>query len=65
MGVEIGVVGVAETGVVGLANTSAVGVAKTRATGAAGLGVVGIEMFVTVSDSSGISVIRGMNMQNK
>ena len=65
MGVEIGVVGVAETGVVGLANTGVVGVVKTRVTGAARLGVVGVEMSVTVSDSSRISVIRGMNMQNK
>ena len=43
----------------------ALGVAETGVVGVAGIGAVGIAMSITVQGSSGISVIRRMNMQNK
>ena len=68
--VETGVVDVAETyavgmakaGAVDVAETSVVGMAKTGATGVARMGAIGIIMFTAVSGSSGISVIKRMNM---
>ena len=38
--------------------------AKTGAAGVAGMGAVGIAMSAAVSSSSGISVVKGINMQN-
>ena len=60
--VEIGTMGVAKTGAVDVAETSVVGMAKTGATGVARMGAIGIIMFTAVSGSSGISVIKRMNM---
>ena len=71
--VEIGTMGVAKTSVVDVAEAGAatvseigaMGMAETSAAGVAGMGAVGIEMSAIVSGSSGIFVIRRMNMQNK
>ena len=42
----------------------AAGVAETGAAGVVGMGAVGIAMSTAVSGSSGISVVKGINMQN-
>ena len=48
-----------------MAKVGTVGVAETDAVGVAGIGAVGIAMSAIISGSSGISMVRRMNMQNK
>ena len=48
-----------------MAKVGTVGVAEIDAVGVAGMGAVGIPMSAIISGSSGISVVRKMNMQNK
>lgn len=62
--VEVRVVGVAEIGAMGVAKIGAIGVAETRAASVVGMGAVGITVFAATSGSSGISVVKRMNMQN-
>ena len=47
-----------------LIETGAAGVAKVGAVSVVGIGVVGITMFTATSCTLGISLAKGMNMQN-
>ena len=55
-------VGIAEVGAVDVAKIGVVGMAETGAAGVARMGAIGIIMFVAVLGSSGISMIKRMNM---
>lgn len=60
-----GAMGMTETDTVGTAETGAEGMAKIGVTSAAGEVVVGISVSTATPDSSKVSAIRGMDMQNK
>ena len=54
-----------EFGVEGIAKTGAEGIAETGAIGAAGEMAIGIYVFVATSDSSKVSMIRRIDIQNE
>ena len=63
--IETGTVGTTGTGAVGTAETGAEGMVETGAASAVGEVVVGIAVFVATSDSSKVSVIRRIDIQNE